>query len=151
MLRQIGQVLHHGAVDEAGAAGPGVLGQRLREDRHVLELRRVLAGPFARSASMYRSSAAAAPVQRHRARRAFLCIACSMIALIGAKPVPEASSTIGLSESSRRKKLPNGPSKRRMSFSFIVAEHVVGELAAGQVADVQLDAARRACGALAIE
>ncbi len=42
-----------------------------------------------------------------------------MIALIGAKPVPEASSTIGLSLSSRRKKLPNGPSRRRMSFSFI--------------------------------
>ena len=42
-----------------------------------------------------------------------------MIALIGAKPVPEASSTIGLSLSSRRKKLPNGPSMRRMSFSFI--------------------------------
>ena len=27
---------------------------------------------------------------------------CSITALIGAKPVPEASSTIGLSESSRR-------------------------------------------------
>ena len=27
---------------------------------------------------------------------------------------------MGLSESSRRKKLPNGPSKRKMSFSFIV-------------------------------
>ena len=43
---------------------------------------------------------------------------CSTIALIGAKPVPLASSTIGLSLSSRRKKLPNGPSMRRISFSF---------------------------------
>ena len=44
---------------------------------------------------------------------------CARYALIGAKPVPEASRTIGLSESSRRKKLPNGPSTRRISFSFI--------------------------------
>ncbi|MNY51919.1 hypothetical protein D3C86_1875520 [compost metagenome] len=42
------------------------------------------------------------------------------MALIGAKPVPEASRMIGLSESSRRKKLPSGPSKRRMSRSFMV-------------------------------
>ena len=39
---------------------------------------------------------------------------------MGANPVPEASSTMGLSESSRRKKLPNGPSMRRMSRSFSV-------------------------------
>jgi len=45
---------------------------------------------------------------------------CSMMALIGAKPVPEASSTMGRSDSSRRKKVPKGPSTRRMSFSFIV-------------------------------
>ncbi|CKS83229.1 Uncharacterised protein [Mycobacterium tuberculosis] len=45
---------------------------------------------------------------------------CSSSALMGAKPVPEASRMIGLSESSRRKKLPKGPSMRRISFSFIV-------------------------------
>ena len=39
---------------------------------------------------------------------------------IGAKPVPEATNTIGLSESSRRKNVPNGPSQRRMSRSFIL-------------------------------
>ena len=47
-----------------------------------------------------------------------------MIALMGAKPVPEASSTMGLAESSRRKKLPNGPSMRKMSFSFKVPKTV---------------------------
>ncbi len=41
------------------------------------------------------------------------------MALIGAKPVPLASSTIGLALSSRRKKLPYGPSTRRISLSFI--------------------------------
>ena len=41
------------------------------------------------------------------------------MALMGAKPVPLASSTIGLPLSSRRKKLPNGPSMRRMSRSFM--------------------------------
>ena len=38
-----------------------------------------------------------------------------MMALIGAKPVPLASRMIGLSLSSRRKKVPSGPSKRRIS------------------------------------
>ncbi|MNT95204.1 hypothetical protein D3C72_2370400 [compost metagenome] len=44
---------------------------------------------------------------------------CSMMALMGAKPVPEASRISGSSLSSRRKKPPYGPSMRRMSFSFI--------------------------------
>jgi hypothetical protein len=35
--------------------------------------------------------------------------------LDGAKPVPLASRMIGLSLSSRRKNVPNAPSKRRMS------------------------------------
>ena len=43
-----------------------------------------------------------------------------MMLLIGAKPVPLATRTIGLSESSRMKNVPSGPSKRRMSFSFIL-------------------------------
>ena len=66
------------------------------------------------------------------------------MALIGAKPVPLASSTIGLSLSSRRKKLPKGPSMRRMSRSFMRAEDMVGELAAGHVAHVQFDRRRAA-------
>ena len=43
-----------------------------------------------------------------------------MIDLMGAKPVPEATNTIGFADSSRMKKLPSGPSKRRMSRSFIL-------------------------------
>ena len=43
-----------------------------------------------------------------------------MIDLIGAKPVPLATNTIGFVLSSRRKKLPSGPSRRRMSRSFIL-------------------------------
>ncbi len=35
----------------------------------------------------------------------------------GAKPVPPATITIGLSESSLRKKLPNGASSRKIAFS----------------------------------
>ena len=42
--------------------------------------------------------------------------------LIGANPVPLATNTIGLSLSSRRKKVPSGPSKRRMSLSFILVK-----------------------------
>ena len=44
---------------------------------------------------------------------------CSAIALIGAKPVPLASSRIGRVLSSRRKKVPSGASMRRMSRSLI--------------------------------
>ena len=40
------------------------------------------------------------------------------MALMGAKPVPLASSTTALSLSSRRKKVPNGPSSRKISRSF---------------------------------
>ncbi len=43
-----------------------------------------------------------------------------MIDLMGAKPVPEATNTIGFTDSSRRKNVPSGPSKRRMSRSFIL-------------------------------
>ena len=40
-------------------------------------------------------------------------------ALIGEKPVPLATKIIGLSESSRKKKVPKGPSIRRISRSLI--------------------------------
>ena len=79
---------------------------------------------------------------------------CSMIALIGAKPVPEASSTIGLSESSRRKKLPNGPSKRRMSrFSFIAPKTWSVNLPPGRwrMCSSSCGLSLTVCGALAIE
>ena len=45
-------------------------------------------------------------------------MACSTMALIGAKPVPPAISSIGLSESLRRKKPPCGPLIRSRSRSF---------------------------------
>ena len=53
---------------------------------------------------------------------------------------------MGLSDSSRRKKLPSGPSKRRMSRSFMtgapsLAPNIVGEHAARHVADVQFERA----------
>src|SRR3989304_6015357 len=72
---------------------------------------------------------------------------CSITALIGAKPVPEATKTIGLSESSRRKKGPSGPPPprawrpftRRDVALFLRAEDMVGELPAGDVAHMELD------------
>lgn len=42
-----------------------------------------------------------------------------MTALIGAKPVPPATSSIGLADSSRRKKLPCRPLMRSRSRSFM--------------------------------
>ena len=52
-------------------------------------------------------------------RSDFSAMACSIIALIGAKPVPPAIIRMGFFESSRRKKVPCGPLKRRMSRSFM--------------------------------
>ena len=69
---------------------------------------------------MYRS-AGRRPPQYTVTGRVMCCASmCSIKALIGANPVPEARKTMGLGLSSRRKKLPNGPSIRRMSLSFIV-------------------------------
>ena len=50
--------------------------------------------------------------------------ACSTMLFTGAKPVAPATKMIGLSESSRRKNEPSGPSKRTVSPTFIVVEHV---------------------------
>ena len=58
--------------------------------------------------------------------------------LTGAKPVPLATNIIGLSESSRRKNVPSGPSKRKISFSFICGEHMLGECTPPVVAHMQL-------------
>ena len=77
-----------------------------------------------------------------------------MIALIGAKPVPEASSTIGLSRVLAQEEAAERPLDAQDLLLLHRAEHVVGELAARHVADVQLDAAGLSpgvCGALAIE
>ena len=90
-------------------------------------------------------------------RTAFLSlpfqIMYSMIALIGAKPVPEASRMIGLSESSRRKKLPNGPSTRRISFSFIALKTWSVNLPPGRwrMCSSSCGLSMTVCGALAIE
>jgi hypothetical protein len=63
---------------------------------------------------------------------------------MGAKPVPLASRIKGLVLSSRRKKLPKGPSMRRMSRSFISPKTWSVNLAARHVAQVQFDGRRGA-------
>src|SRR6185503_14600377 len=54
------------------------------------------------TSSIYRSRLARQPQYRVIGRATFFSNAYSQIDLIGAKPVPLASSTIGLSDSSRR-------------------------------------------------
>ena len=81
----------------------------------------MLARPASRPArSCTGPSAGARPSTAPSGARCPCGTRCSMIALIGAKPVPQATNTIGLALSSRRKKLPSGPSRRRMSRSFIL-------------------------------
>ena len=48
-----------------------------------------------------------------------LCSMCSIIPLMGANPVPPATIMMGLFVSSRRKKLPNGASMRKIALSGI--------------------------------
>ena len=73
-----------------------------------------------------------------------------MIDLIGAKPVPLATNTIGLALSSRRKKVPSGPSKRRMSRSFILPNTWSVKLPPATWRTCS-SSSSSACGALAIE
>ena len=70
---------------------------------------------------MYRSTGRRPPQYSTAGRCMFLNCICSISALMGAKPVPDASSTKGLALSSRKKKLPYGPSMRTISFSFMPA------------------------------
>ena len=76
-----------------------------------------------------------------------------MIALIGASPVPEASSTIGFAPSSRRKKLPNGPSNRKMSLGFMALNTWSVNMPPGmwRTCSSMPGAVAWVCGALAIE
>ncbi len=69
---------------------------------------------------MYRSRGRRPPQYSTTGRVLPVFCNCSISAFTGAKPVPDASRTMGLSESSRRKKLPYGPSMRRMSRSFML-------------------------------
>src|SRR5471030_561719 len=70
VARQVGQVVDHGLVHEAGAAVPVVLVQRVRHHRHVLELRQ-LDGPLAaQRIHVQILRPAPAPVQSHRPGRA---------------------------------------------------------------------------------
>jgi len=69
---------------------------------------------------MYRSRFARQPQYKVISLLSPRCRALSHIALIGAKPVPLATMTIGLSDSSRRKNVPSGPSKRSRSRTFRV-------------------------------
>jgi hypothetical protein len=86
--------------------------------------------------------AAAAPVQRQPGADCPWCCRRWIRALMGAKPVPLASRIKGLVLSSRRKKLPKGPSMRRMSRSFISLKTWSVNLAARQMAQVQFDGRR---------
>ena len=62
-----------------------------------------------------------------------------MIALIGAKPVPEATNTIGLARILAQEEGAERALEAQDVALLHLAEHVVGELAAGDVAHVQLD------------
>ena len=102
---------------------------------------------------MYRSPGRRPPQYSVVGRVMPLNCMCSSKALMGAKPVPEASSTMGLSESSRRKKLPKGPSTRRISFSFIAPNTWSVNLPPGKcrMCNSTPAAVVWVCGALAIE
>jgi hypothetical protein len=67
---------------------------------------------------------------------------CSIKALIGAKPVPLASRISGLAESVAQEEAAVRALHAQDVLFLHGTEHMVGELAAGHVADVQLDRGR---------
>ncbi|SIK50170.1 Uncharacterised protein [Mycobacteroides abscessus subsp. abscessus] len=71
---------------------------------------------------MYRSARVRPPQYSVIGRFDCRCRVCSSSDLIGAKPVPDASMTMGASDSSRRKKEPSGISIRWISRSFIAVK-----------------------------
>lgn len=137
---------------EARAARPAVLGQGVGHHGHVAQLGHG-GGRSRTQPSMYRSCGRRPPQYSVAGRVMPLCCMCSISALMGAKPVPEARKTMGLSESSRRKKLPNGPSTRRISFSFMSPNTWVVNLPPGmwRMCSSTPGALSCMCGAVAME
>ena len=72
---------------------------------------------FSHRSCIYKSCNWRAPRYKIIGRFMLLCSMCSIMPFIGAKPVPPATNTMGWLESSRKKKLPNGASKRKIAFS----------------------------------
>ncbi len=70
--------------------------------------------------------------------------AYSSMLFTGAKPVEPATKIIGLSESSRRKNEPRGPSKRTRSPGRMRSNTCAGEAPALDAPDVQFDVLRDA-------
>ena len=87
----------------------------------------------------YRSAASRAPQYSVIGRRVPRCRKCSISALIGAKPVPPAISSIGRSLSSRGTKVPSGPSTRSSAPAFMSSNTPVVKPPPADVAHVQLD------------
>jgi hypothetical protein len=88
---------------------------------------------------MYRSGRVRAPQYITIWRFTPMWKACSTMLLIGAKPVPLATNTIGLSLSSRRKEGAERAFEAQDVALFHLVEHVLGEGAVRHIAHVQLD------------
>src|SRR5689334_12746581 len=69
--REVGEILHHRAMDEAGATGPVVRGKRVREDRHVAQVSLALP-TLGELVEIEVGAHAAAPIKRYRALRSLV-------------------------------------------------------------------------------
>ena len=139
MARQVGEVFHDGAVDEAGAAGPAVFGLRIRDHRHVVEEGAVLRRPLLRElvhVEVLRPPAA--PVERHRPHD-LLVDRVLDDGLDRCEAGARGDEDDGLFRTLAQEE---GPERRLEAQDVLLlhlAEDVVGELPAGDVAHVDLD------------
>ena len=136
--REVGKVVQHGLVHQARAARPFIFraGRRTPRARSTAGAGR----PGARVSSRPCTGHAGGDrPSRARPGAIFWCCMRSISALMGAKPVPEASRIIGLE--SRAEEAAKRP-LHAQDFLLFMAPNMVGELAAGHVAYVQLQAGR---------
>ncbi|CAM2158584.1 hypothetical protein PT2222_40385 [Paraburkholderia tropica] len=138
MAGQIGQILDHGAVHEARAAGPGVLRGGLGEHRHEAEVRDVLRPLLGEVQQIQVLLLARAPVERHRAVQVLV-----NRVLDDRLERREAGARREQHDGLVRILAQEEGAERRFEAQdvalFHLREDVVGELAAGHVADVQFE------------
>src|SRR5574337_355607 len=143
MARQVGQVGHHRAVDEAGAAAPVVFGKRIADHRHVVQVRHLGGHLPAPGVQVQVMRPPAAPVQDDRAGHA-LGLHVLEHRLHRREAGARAEQHHRLVRCVAQEEAAEGAFEAKDLLVAHAAEHMVGEAAAGHVAKVQLDRRRAA-------
>ncbi len=145
MAREVGEVLQHGLVHEAGAPAPAVFGQGIGDHRHVAQVRHPGELCLDPGALVQIGRAAATPVQRRGARDA-LELHVLDDGLDGGETGARCQQDQWQLAVFTQEEAAVGAFDAQDVFFLHRAEHVVGELAPRHVAQVQFEAGLRGLG-----